>query len=298
MVFPFGKKKAVPPPPTPREYIPVDIVQRYTSQGLSEPEIIARLQSHGFRPSQIDRALRMALKEEVGRAPGPRPVGPEPMGERPLEPGPPGGREFRAGGPPRSPEMVPGMREAPRPRLPAPPTREIAVPPTRPTPEMRAMAPPREMPMGVPPERIRVPPGMGGEPVMLPSAPREGEFTFEKPSVERFEIPEAEITLEEVIEGVVAERWEDFEERLGNFEKRDIQLEQQIQDARKKIDELEGILKTKEETLSGKLDNFGDSVENIESRIGSIEKVFKEFLPELIENVKVMSELVEKVKEK
>ncbi len=277
MVFPFGKKKESPPGP-PAEYIPVDIVQRYTSQGLSEPEIIARLQSHGFRPSQIDRALKIALKQEVGR-----PVGPQPMTRPyPPEPRPPGGREFRAGPPRREP-------------LPVPTRRELSVPPSRQRSFREMPPPPRETPMGTPPERIITPGGMGGEPMLLPPEPRE-EFTFEKPIIERFEAPE--ITLEEVIEGIVAERWEEFEERLANFEKRDLQLGQQIQDSRKKIDELEKLLKAKEDTFSGKLDSFGDSVENIESRIGSIEKVFKQFLPELIENVKTMSQIVEKVKKK
>jgi hypothetical protein len=38
-------------------------------------------------------------------------------------------------------------------------------------------------------------------------------------------------------------------------------------------------------------------MENIEGRIGSIERVFKEVLPELSENIKSMTEFVEKVKE-
>jgi len=47
--------------------------------------------------------------------------------------------------------------------------------------------------------------------------------------------------------------------------------------------------------LISKLEEFGGSMENIEGRIGSIEKVFKDFLPDLTQNVKIMSELVEKM---
>lgn len=36
----------------------------------------------------------------------------------------------------------------------------------------------------------------------------------------------------------------------------------------------------------------------IEGRIGSMEKVFKEFLPELSKNIRTMADIVEKSKEK
>jgi hypothetical protein len=49
--------------------------------------------------------------------------------------------------------------------------------------------------------------------------------------------------------------------------------------------------------LTGKMDDFGGSMEGIEGRIGSIEKVFKEVLPELTGNIKTMAEFVEKLKE-
>ena len=64
---------------------------------------------------------------------------------------------------------------------------------------------------------------------------------------------------------------------------------------RKRVVELEKSLQTREVGFTSKLEEFGGSVENIEGRIGSIEKVFKEFLPELTSNIKTMSDLVEKI---
>ena len=99
-MFPFRKKKEEEPK---RIYIPVDLVRRYASEGLSEAEIISRLKSQGFKAEHVDRALKIALREEVRGAPetsmevspmpGMRapeiptepigtPIGPEPMGER------------------------------------------------------------------------------------------------------------------------------------------------------------------------------------------------------------------------
>ena len=52
----------------------------------------------------------------------------------------------------------------------------------------------------------------------------------------------------------------------------------------------------KDRNMISKLDEFGDSVDGIEGRIGSIERVFKDFLPELTTNIKSMSNLVETIK--
>ncbi len=222
----FGEKKKK------RIYIPVDIVQRYASQGMSESEIASRLQEKGFRPTQIERALQIALRREI--------VGEE-RPEQPI-------------GAPRGPEPM-GI-----------PRRE-----------------PRERRMGVPPERV-----VPSTPQMIPEPP-ETAFTFEREE-EIPEIPEiGEITVEEIVEGIVAERWEEFEERLSIFEKRDLQLQGQIEDLRKKISELEKRIKEKETTLVSRFGEFGESMENIEGRIGSIEKVFKDFIPELAESIRLLS---------
>ena len=92
----FGKKKkkrAKPRPYPPTPYYPSDIVRRYASQGMPENEIRGRLSSQGFRPDQIERAIRDTLKAEVG--PRSRP----PM-RRPMERRPPGPMTRPPMGPP------------------------------------------------------------------------------------------------------------------------------------------------------------------------------------------------------
>jgi hypothetical protein len=60
-LLPFKKKKEE----VKKVYVPVDIVLSYASQGFSENEIKTRLESQGFAPDIIDKALRIALKEKV-----------------------------------------------------------------------------------------------------------------------------------------------------------------------------------------------------------------------------------------
>ena len=248
------------------DYIPVDLVQIYAKQGMSDSEIAARLQAQGFSAMQIDRAIKMALRSEVTRPTAPMPVRPMPI--RQMEP------ERLSMGPPPMPRE---MREPPR-----------GVPrPQGPVIERRP-----QTPYGVPPERFvqREP-----RPVMMREPPSEmmvQEGHFRPSPLSRV----GEITVEEIVEGIVDEKWDELEDKLQMFEKRNLQLQSQIDDVRKKIGELEKSIKDREQTLVSKFDEFGESMSTIEGRIGGIEKVFREVLPDLSENIKVMSDIVEKMK--
>ena len=245
-MFPFSGSKKVK-----KIYIPVDMVMNYSSQGMSEPEIISRLQAQGFAPEHIDKALRIALKEKV-----------------------------ISGAPPTPMEMT-----EPAPEAPMPTPFGVAETPTGHMPMGEVTR--RPMPIGYPPERI----------IQNPIEQPVPQQDFEQPQVQRPEAqPTTEITVEEIIEAIIAERWKDFEERLNNFEKKDLQLQNQIEDIRKKIGNVENLLEVKEKTMISKLEEFGGSMENIEGRIGSIERVFKDFMPELTTNIKTMSDLVERMK--
>jgi len=247
--LPFTKKKCESPK---KVYIPVDMVLNYAAQGFSEQEIVARLQSQGFAPEHIDRALKIALKERVTSAPGAQ------MG-----------------------------RPEPQPQLPQPTDFYGA------TQEPAVTRHPSSAPMGYPPEKVVNP--QAERPMSLEDMG--SSFTFENQPRNQPQSPMEEITVEELIEGIVTERWRDFEERLNDFEKRDLQLQAQIDDLRKRFKEIDSSLIDREKGLSGKMEEFGGSMENIEGRIGSIEKVFKEVLPELTENIKAMTDFVEKVKD-
>lgn len=257
--------------PEQREYVPVDLVQIYAKQGLSDSQIADRLKTQGFSQKQIDDALRVALQQEVG-APRPQPARP------PLETPT---MEFPAYQP----------MERPQPRL----QHEMPLPrplPLRAAPQgqpVRAREPAvarhPQARYGVPPERVIPQQNRGA--VFLPEAPSP---EFVPPTRE----PLGDITVEEIVEGVVEEKWQELQNRLSNFEKRDLQLESQVNDIRKRIGEIESSIKQREQTLLEKLDSVNESMTGVEGRIGSVEKIFKEFLPELTENVRELSQIVEK----
>ena len=235
-MFPFGPKKQEPM----KAYVPVDLVQRYASQGMPEGEIVSRLRSQGFSSGQIDTALRAVLRDKIA--------------------GPSRSDQMRQEDQSKLKEQFPTMQMIPA---------ETGVAPM-----------PRR-----PPEPVQQAPSK------QPEEEEENKFTFEEPQ-SRFS-PESEVTLEEIIEGIVAEKWNAFEQRLANFEERDMQLEEQIHDVRSAMKELAKLMGSKEENLSGRFEQFGDSISTIEGRIGSIEKVFKDFVPELSKNVRILSERAE-----
>lgn len=181
-----------------------------------------------------------------------------------------------------APIETPTMEMIPAPRQQEPMQRQYQEAP-RPQPRQEVETESR------PVERTQMPPP--------PRALKEADFTFEQKQPEQMPFTE-EITLEEIIEGVVDEKWQDFEEKLNSFERKDIQLQQQIDDVRKRITELEKSIKERETQLLNNFSDVSETLDTIQGRIGSVEKVFKDFVPELSENVKTISDLVGKMKEK
>ncbi len=268
MVFPFTSKKR--PEEPKKAYVPVNLVQRYASQGMPENEIAARLRDQGFSPGQIDAAIRSVLRERVAgpsRAP-PRQAPPTPMQARE-----------------QYPSMQMPARETGGP-APAPARRAPPQPERRPEP---AEEPRPRLPMQAPPSAIQVP-----EPQPMERPEPEMKFTFEEPESRFGEPGIGEVTLEEIVEGIVAEKWQDFEERLSNFEERDLQLQGQIEDIRHSLKDITKMVEAKEQDLSSRFEDFSGSMSEIQGRIGSIETVFKEFVPELTRSVKALSEKIEK----
>ena len=133
----FGKKKGGKGAPTER-------VKTLSTQGLSEPEIIATLRKEGYSPGDVDKAMRTALKEAVSPSPYEKPAVPArtPYREEPRRPMPREDLELPDLGPPPAPrgmeEMLPEERELPPPKRPElPPLEEL--PPMGPPPAQAPM---------------------------------------------------------------------------------------------------------------------------------------------------------------
>lgn len=190
------------------------VVQRLSSQGKSERDIINFMRKEGYPNEQISKALNKAIKFRVTGAPQPASYNPQPA------PTPDFSRE----------EFVAPMPEQP----------------------------------------------------------------LEENVLEMSE--EEEIGLEELVEEIVEEKWKDSMTELKDIEKAIVHLQDQMQFLNEKIKHVDKAADEKKGELKSIIEESSAHIENIESRIGSVEKAFKEFLPSLTENVRSLSGIVETMK--
>ncbi len=143
--------------------------------------------------------------------------------------------------------------------------------------------------------------------------PSVGEIYEEKPEETESDIPpetivepssavglfdegDAELSIEELVEGVVNEKWEIFEKELRNIKYDYEKMIKELDEMRKAIYRISEEKKNPE--IERKLMLFDRKIENIDARVSGLEKAFKQFLPSLIQNIRTLSELVNKMKEK
>lgn len=107
---------------------------------------------------------------------------------------------------------------------------------------------------------------------------------------------EEEIELEELIEEIINEKWTDVRSYVDEFEKERKELKERVDEMEDKIRELESKHEKEREKLEDKVDRTFSHIETIESRVGSVEKAFKEFLPSLTQNVRSLSGIVRELK--
>lgn len=107
-----------------------------------------------------------------------------------------------------------------------------------------------------------------------------------------------EISLEELVEEIINERWGDLNKSLKGYEETLYQTKSRLDSLEGKMNKLENKEEKEKERLGKKLEETKSNIQGIESRISGIERAFKEFLPQLTDNVKDLSEIVNKMKSK
>lgn len=203
-----------------KEFVPIEYVQKLAAQGRSEPQIIAELRSHGFTPSQIDRAIKEALKAEVTKADEPARVPAPPS--RPDRHARPGPMEPRVERRPVELRRAPARLAAPEPK----------------------------------------------RPDILPPAPAGGA---RPPALAQ------RISVEELVESVVQEKWMQADRKLKEIETRDEEREEKMEEFESRIMKMRREEKKEETGLLRVMDGIQTELEKLETRINALEKAFKGF---------------------
>lgn len=141
------------------------------------------------------------------------------------------------------------------------------------------------------------PPPQTSQPEFPERTELEEEEGLEEPGVIEL-TEEEEISLEEIIEEIISEKWKEVDSKLDKLSNNYSSLEAKLDDFKERLDRVEERHQEEKKELREELEETTTHIEGIESRIGSIEKAFKEFLPTLTENVRSLSDIVQKLKGK
>lgn len=101
-----------------------------------------------------------------------------------------------------------------------------------------------------------------------------------------------DIIVEEIVEGVVEEKWQKFEERIrkteNDFTNLSIQLKQFQQPRQDQP----------VKDYDPKIAEINEQMEDLQARVGGLEKAFRQFLPSLTRNIESLAGLIHEMKEK
>ncbi len=105
-----------------------------------------------------------------------------------------------------------------------------------------------------------------------------------------------EYGTEELVESIVHERMGEVDEKIREFMIKQSDLEREISNLHHQLSIVSKGRSQSEQTIISKLDSFKDSMTDIDGRISSLDKAFRETLPALIESVRSLSDLVQRLK--
>jgi len=137
--------------------------------------------------------------------------------------------------------------------------------------------------------------------IMPPAGFEEGALqTVPQPSLP--DLPETEtsmefspqLAIEELIEGVVNEKWEKLENEFKKVNEDIDAIKQSMLDFEGKINEK--IAKVEQPKMKKEIEALEQRIDDIDARIGGIEKAFKQLLPSLTKNIEELSSMVHEIK--
>lgn len=126
-------------------------------------------------------------------------------------------------------------------------------------------------------------------------APKEKEETM--PQLPETSLPEDyyQYPTEEYIDYIVQARVSEVIDKINELNAKYQELEKKIDSINEQIKLPQGKVEDQQQIIQ-KIESFTETVNDVNVRVGSLEKAFKETLPALIESVKTISDLVQKIK--
>lgn len=270
MQIPFlGKKKAAPEAKG-RGYVPTDRVKELQGRGFSELDSIDVLRREGFSPQEIDKALESTMSTAM-----------PPMQMQGMQP------NVGQFPPAQSPQMsqpggYPGLGDVYN-------AAETGTP--YPSPSMGAAQAPAKSPFQS---------AESSSSLSLPTidelAPQTQQQSLEVPETSLPDDYYQSYPTEEYIDYVVQEHMQEVNNQLSMFGTRYKELEQRIMEMSEHVKRSNMGQAGEQQKVLERIDRVDDNLEEVKIRVAGIEKAFKETLPALIESVRALSDIVQRMK--
>lgn len=101
---------------------------------------------------------------------------------------------------------------------------------------------------------------------------------------------------EEYVDYLVKEKTTEMEQKMSVFAIRYEELEKKTEELHEMLTEMTQMRGGEQQQILNKIDSFKDVLNDVDTRMSSLEKAFKETLPALIESVRALSDVVQRLK--
>ena len=105
-----------------------------------------------------------------------------------------------------------------------------------------------------------------------------------------------DVMLEELVEGIVEEKWGRFDDRLKKVDDNFDRIRAEIKQFEMKLEQSKR--ESPNRDIDGKMNGISEQLEDMEARVGGLEKAFKQFLPSLTRNIESLSQMIHEMKDR
>jgi len=231
-------------------------VSTLVSQGMAEPEIIKTLKTEGYKPADVETALKEAVKTAAAPMQPAAPMAP-PRGAMPEEAEAPLEPPLEREGPPPSPFELPGM-----------PPPEEGLEEEAPMPPGGGWRPPGEEI-----EELR--------PIPTPRRAREeGGGAMKRRD------------MEEIAEAVVEEKWKAFDKEVEGVHKKMEDFALKMSTLESVVNEIKSMKKTEVDEIKTSMDAQRDSIVEMTEKLEAMENAMKNSLTPMMQSLRALTETV------
>jgi FtsZ-binding cell division protein ZapB len=102
--------------------------------------------------------------------------------------------------------------------------------------------------------------------------------------------------IEEIAESIIDEKWDDLLNEVRKIVEWKEKLEEEVERIKSDVDHLQERFKELHQGVLGKLETYDEKMTEVGTELKAVGKVFREVIPEFVENVKELKSVTKKVK--